>query len=108
VPAFKSWFRSSQLQFQPKNMNRYSLLLPILAVLTVHAPAAVAACPEASSAPKCESDDAAHDTTAPMVVRNSDGTITVRKEASSPVRSGAKDGLTIAPQVVVPLTPPKK
>lgn len=57
----------------------------------------IAAVPEKAAAPP-----------APLVVRNPDGTFTIRKEAAENKDAQTKKGLVIRPQVVIPIVPAKK
>ncbi len=44
----------------------------------------------------------------PLVVRNPDGTFTIRKDPAGNKDSQTKKGLVIPPQVVIPIVPAKK
>jgi hypothetical protein len=82
-----------------------NLLSPVLAFLAVCASPAAVMGADDPQATKTVVGDAAP-SKPPMVIRNSDGTFTVRK---APPKDGAKGpatkGLVIPPQVVVPIIP---
>jgi hypothetical protein len=79
-------------------------LLPVIAVLTAGAPLAAAFGAANSPVPDARARDAASARRPPLVIHNSDGTMTVQL-TPSPAQPGAKEGLVIPPQVVVPLIP---
>jgi hypothetical protein len=83
-------------------MKRSNFLLPVLAVLTASAPLAAALGAGDSQPPAVVTNDPAP--APPLVVQNADGTITAQK-TPAPAQLGAKQGLVIPPQVVVPVVP---
>jgi hypothetical protein len=85
-------------------MKRSNFLLPVFAILTACASAAAALASDQSPAPKLAAGDAASTSSSPMIVQNPDGTFTAQK-TPSPAQPGAKEGLVIPPQIVVPLMP---
>jgi hypothetical protein len=85
-------------------MKRSTFLLPVIAVLTAGTPLAAAFGAADAPAPKLAAGDAASASRPPMIVQNPDGTFTAQK-TPSPAQPGAKEGMVIPPQIVVPLMP---
>jgi hypothetical protein len=85
-------------------MKRSNFFMPVIAVLTAGTPLAEAFGAADSPAPDARARDAAPARRPPLVTHNSDGTMTVQL-TPSPAQSGAKEGLVIPPQIVVPLIP---
>ncbi len=83
-------------------MKRSNSLLPVLAVLAACAPLAAAFGADDSRTPAAVAGGTTSKPRPPMVVQNSDGTITAQT-TSAPAQPGAKPGLVIPPQVVVPV-----
>ena len=85
-------------------MKRSNFLLPVIAVLTACAPLAAAFGAADSPAPDAAPSDPASARRPPLIIHNSDGTMTVQM-TPPPAQSGVKEGLIIPPQIVVPLIP---
>jgi len=85
-------------------MTRPHFILAAIAVLTVCAPIAVAVGAADSSPPIARAGEAASARRTPVVTHNPDGTMTVQL-TPAPAQPGAKEGLVIPPQIVVPLIP---
>jgi hypothetical protein len=83
-------------------MKRSNLLLPVLAVLTAGAPMVAAFGADESPAPNAVAGGPPSTRRPPMVIQNSDGTMTVQM-TPVPSQPGAKQGLVIPAQIVVPL-----
>jgi hypothetical protein len=60
------------------------------------------------SQPTAEVPDKTAAPPSPLVVRNSDGTFTIRKEPAGNKDARTQKGLVIRPQVVIPIVPAKK
>ncbi len=84
-------------------MKRPNFLLPVLAALAACAPLAPAFGAD-DSRPPAAAGGSTPAPRPPIVVQNSDGTITAQT-TPAPAQPGAKRGLVIPPQIVVPVVP---